>query len=60
VKAWVHALRQWDHAAVDRALALLLSADIALKDTKLSSEEQLLVSLLLSMTAPGAPRRAAA
>jgi DNA polymerase-3 subunit delta len=59
VKAWVHALRRWDHAAVDRAISLLLAADLALKDTRISSEEQLLTSLLLAMTA-GAERRAAA
>ncbi len=59
VKAWVHALRHWDDAAIDRAVALLLAADAALKDTKISSEEQLLTSLLLAMTA-GATRRAAA
>jgi len=59
VKAWVHAVRHWDHAAVDRAVLLLLAADAALKDTRISSEEQLLTSLLLAMTA-GARRRAAA
>lgn len=59
VKAWVHALRHWDNAAIDRAVALLLAADAALKDTRISSEEQLLTSLLLAMTA-GASRRAAA
>jgi len=59
VKAWVHAVRHWDRDAVDRAISLLLAADLALKDTRISSEEQLLTSLLLSMTA-GAPRRAAA
>jgi DNA polymerase-3 subunit delta len=59
VKAWVHALRHWDADAIDRAIALLLAADIALKDTRISSEEQLLTSLLLAMTA-GARRRAAA
>jgi len=59
VKAWVHALRHWDDVAIDRAVALLLAADAALKDTRISSEEQLLTSLLLAMTA-GAPRRAAA
>jgi DNA polymerase-3 subunit delta len=59
VKAWVHALRYWDDAAIDRAVALLLAADAALKDTRISSEEQLLTSLLLAMTA-GAARRAAA
>ena len=59
VKTWVHALRQWDHATVDHALALLLATDVALKDTRISSEEQLLTSLLLAMTA-GAARRVAA
>jgi DNA polymerase-3 subunit delta len=59
VKAWVHALRHWDDAAIDRAVALLLAADAALKDTRISSDEQLLTSLLLAMTA-GAQRRAAA
>ncbi len=59
VKAWVHALRHWDSGAVDRAISLLLAADLALKDTRISSEEQLLTSLLLAMTA-GASRRAAA
>ena len=59
VKAWVHAVKHWDDAAIDRAISLLLAADLALKDTRISSEEQLLTSLLLSMTA-GAARRAAA
>jgi DNA polymerase-3 subunit delta len=59
VKAWVHALRHWDSASVDRAIALLLAADLALKDTRISSEEQLLTSLLLAMTASTARRAAA-
>ena len=59
VKSWVHALRHWDGAAADRAVALLMATDLALKDTKISSEEQMLTSLLLAMTA-GASRRAAA
>ena len=59
VKGWVHALRHWDAAAIDRAVALLAAADLALKDTRISSEEQLLTSLLLAMTA-GVSRRAAA
>ncbi len=59
VKAWVHALRHWDAPAIDRAIAMLVAADLALKDTRLSSEEQLLTSLLLAMTA-GTDRRAAA
>ncbi len=59
VKAWVHAVRHWDDAAVDRATSLLLAADIALKDTRISSEQQLLTSLLLSMTADSGRRAAA-
>ncbi|HEV8410878.1 MAG TPA: DNA polymerase III subunit delta [Gemmatimonadaceae bacterium] len=59
VKAWVHAVKHWDEAAIDRAISLLLAADLSLKDTRISSEEQLLTSLLLAMTA-GAARRAAA
>jgi DNA polymerase-3 subunit delta len=49
-----------DAGALDRALALLLSADVALKETKLSSEEQLLATLVLSLCALAhAERRAA-
>jgi DNA polymerase-3 subunit delta len=59
VKAWVHAVRKWDDASIDRAITLLLAADIALKDTRISSEEQLLTSLLLSMTADPTRRAAA-
>ena len=59
VKGWVGALHRWDDASVDRALALLLAADASLKETRVSSEGQLLTSLLLAMTA-GAPERAAA
>jgi len=59
VKAWVHALRHWDRGMVDRAISLLLATDIALKDTRLSTDEQLLTSLLLAMTASGARRAAA-
>lgn len=59
VKAWVHALRHWDDNAVDHAVTLLLAADVALKDTRVSSEAQLLTSLLLAMTG-GVSRRSAA
>jgi DNA polymerase-3 subunit delta len=59
VKAWVRALRHWDHASVDRALELLLAADAALKDTRVSSEEQLLATLVLGMTAGRAHSAAA-
>lgn len=59
VKAWVRGMRHWDSRRVERALHLLLATDRALKDTKLSTEEQLLTSLLLAMTARDARRVAA-
>ena len=64
VRAWTAAVDRWTPEALDRALSLLLGADAALKETKLSSEEQLLASLVLSLCAlpaavPAAGRRAA-
>jgi len=59
VSPWARALRRWDGEMVDRALTLLLLADASIKDTRISTEEQVLTSLLLGMTA-GAPRRVAA
>lgn len=59
VKSWARALRLWNEQSVDRALALLLAADKALKDTRTSSDSQLLATLFLAMTAD-ATRRAAA
>lgn len=59
VKAWVRGTRHWDAGGVHRSLRLLLATDRALKDTKVSSEEQLLTSLLLAMTGPTTQRAAA-
>jgi DNA polymerase-3 subunit delta len=59
VKTWVRALRYWDRASVDQALELLLAADTALKDTRFSSEEQVLTTLVLGM-ATGREHSAAA
>ena len=59
VKVWTRALSFWDHESVDHALRSLAAADASLKDTKLSSEEQILTSLVLSFSAQ-VPRRAAA
>lgn len=65
MRAWGEAVSCWTKAAagsawtvreVDRALELLLAADRALKDTRLSSDEQLLASMVLSIC--GAPARA--
>ena len=52
---------RWDAESLDRALELLLEADVALKESKISSEEQILASLVLALcTDPGAARGAAA
>lgn len=48
-QAWAQAANRWSHASLDRALGALLEADIALKETKFSSEEQIVATLVLSM-----------
>jgi DNA polymerase-3 subunit delta len=58
-RAWARAVDRWTPAALDQALDLLLAADVALKETRLSSDEQLLASLVLSLCAAGAERQAA-
>lgn len=59
VKCWARALPKWTAADVDHALPHLLAADAALKDTKVSSEAQIVVSLLLAITPVASRRRAA-
>jgi len=48
-RAWARALEHWDAAALDAALDALLAADMALKETRLSSDEQLLTTLVLTL-----------
>lgn len=59
VKCWARALPKWTAADVARALPHLRAADAALKDTKVSSEAQIVVSLLLAITPPSGRKRAA-
>lgn len=59
VKCWVRALPHWDLPSVERAIRELVRADAALKDTRVSSETQILTSLLLSMSRSSGERRAA-
>ena len=56
VKAWCSAVDTWDDPSLDRALAHLLAADCALKETRVSSDEQHLTTLVLAICArePGA------
>ena len=47
--AWRAALPHWTAGDLDAALEALLAADVALKETRLSSDEQLLETLVLAM-----------
>lgn len=61
VKAWAAAVDQWDAASLDGALDALLTADIALKETRVSSDAQVLATLVLALCTPdAAPSRAVA
>jgi DNA polymerase-3 subunit delta len=51
VSAWVRGTDQWTAEALDRALETLLAADRALKDTRVSSDEQLVAGVILTMCA---------
>lgn len=48
---WAGAVERWSREALDRALDSLLQADIALKESRISSEEQLLATVVLSLCA---------
>ncbi|MEO5904939.1 MAG: DNA polymerase III subunit delta [Gemmatimonadaceae bacterium] len=47
--AWASATSRWTRRSLDHSLAVLLEADIALKDARISSEEQLMATLVLEM-----------
>ena len=59
VKCWAKAVPKWTAIDIDHALPHLLAADAALKDTKISSEAQIVTSLLLAITPVASRRRAA-
>jgi DNA polymerase-3 subunit delta len=48
---WARAAEKWSRSAVEYALDALLEADIALKESKVSSEEQILGTVVLSLCA---------
>ena len=58
--AWTKVTDQWSAAACERALFLLLEADIALKETTVSNAEQTMQSLVLSLCALRGRKRSAA
>lgn len=51
IQQWMKALPLWDAPRCDRALDLLLMTDRALKDTRSSSEEQVVETLVLALCA---------
>jgi DNA polymerase-3 subunit delta len=51
VRAWARAVDAWSSADLDAALAALLATDVALKESRVSSDEQLLESLVLTLCA---------
>jgi len=59
VSAWTKHTDRWSAAELDAALEALLDTDAALKDTRLSSPEQLLTTLVLRLCGAGPSRRAA-
>ena len=50
-KAWARAVPQWSAEACRRAIDALLAADVALKETRVSSEEQILETVVLALCA---------
>jgi len=48
---WARAADRWSAQAIDYALDALLDADVALKESKVSSEEQILATVVLSICA---------
>ena len=59
VNAWTKHTDRWNATELDDALEALLLTDAALKETRLSSPEQLLTTLVLRLCGAGPSRRAA-
>ncbi len=61
VKSWTRGVEKWTTPQLDRALALLLTADTALKGSRVSSDEQVVATLVLSLCGSSSqPLRSAA
>lgn len=58
-KVWARATEEWTAQALDRSLEALVAADVALKETRVASDEQILAGLVLSICASGSSRLAA-
>jgi DNA polymerase-3 subunit delta len=47
--AWASTIDSWDHEGLQKAFDALIEADVILKETRFSSEEQVLTTLILAM-----------
>lgn len=56
---WARAAERWNRESLDHAVDTLLEADIALKESRVSSEDQLLATVILSLCASGEKSAAA-
>jgi DNA polymerase-3 subunit delta len=59
VSSWARAAGKWSAADLDHALEVLLQTDLALKTSRVSSEEQVLATAILTMCGGGTYRNAA-
>lgn len=59
VNAWARAGGKWTLADLDHGLAVLLQADFSLKNSRVSSDEQILATAILSICNGASRRRAA-
>lgn len=57
--AWARTTSKWTSADADNALEALLDADVSLKQSRISSEEQVLATAILRMCGAGPARHAA-
>ena len=52
VRCWARALDSWTSNDLAHSIDALLMADVALKESRVSSDEQTLVTLILSICSP--------
>jgi DNA polymerase-3 subunit delta len=58
--AWAQAARDWTTEACEAAIDALVAADVALKESRVSAEDQILATTILAVCAAGSNRRKAA
>jgi DNA polymerase III delta subunit len=58
--AWAAAAREWTTEACETAIDALVAADVALKESRVSAEDQILATTILAVCAAGSGRLQAA